>query len=308
MKQRIVTIGGGSGQSKLLYFLKDYPCYLTALVSMVDDGGSTGRLRQALGVPPVGDIRQCLTALARCDRGRRDLFAHRFSGGDLAGHALGNLILAGMTLRTGNFLQAVQWASRWLECAGTALPISAQPSTLYARLANGQTIIGETNIDIPKHDARLKIDRLYLRPRVMALPKAIRAITQADVIILTIGDLYTSVLPNLLVGGIARALCSTRARIIYTCNRVTKRGETRGFSALDYVTLIDHYIGARRVDTIIVDRTIQRDTTTRNLVHYQRQVLEQYGLTVVEANVAGRDRSSIDGKKLAATIAQVCAL
>ncbi len=247
--------------------------------------------------------------MARCRQEWIDLFQYRFQAGTLKGHSLGNLILTGLELRHGDFVQAVQVVSEWLEIKGTVLPITLDRSTLYARLANGQTIRGETNIDIPKHNPRLRIKQVLLRPPVRALPETLRAIQQADTIILTIGDLYSSILPNLLVDGIASALRRSHAQIIYACNRVTKLGETRGFSALDYVREIDRYLGKRRLDQIIVDKTIQSDHRTRHLVRYDRASLQQYGIKVVEANlVASNDRQTIDGKKLAATIARLCGL
>lgn len=304
--KKLVTIGGGSGQSHLLQYLKEYPFQMTALVSMVDNGGSTGQLRDQLQILPPGDVRRCLTALARAPQPMVDMFTYRFERGELANHPLGNLILAGLTLQTGRFDRAVQLVSDWLHVQGTVLPITIQPSTLYAQLANGQVIVGETNIDVPQHSAKLRIKKIYLKPSVPVWPAARQAIQQADYIILSIGDLYTSLLPNLLVGGVAAALRRTKAKIIYTCNRVTKSGETRGFSVLDYVQTIDRYLGASRVDTVIVDRSVQRDGKTAHLVKYQRTELERYGVRVVEAALRGRDRQSIDGKKLAAVIAKLC--
>lgn len=302
----IVTIGGGSGQAPLLRHLKAYRLQITALVSMVDDGGSTGVLRKQLGIFPVGDMRQCLTALAQEKNSLIELFSYRFTSGALAGHTVGNLVLAGLMLKTKNVLRALRIASRWLDTKGTVLPSSLQPATLYARLENGRTISGETNIDVPQHNPNLRIDNISIRPHVRALPQAVRAIVNADVVILTIGDLYTSVIPNILVPGIAKALRTTKAHVIYTCNRVWKRGETNRFSALEYVKTIDRYIGARRIDTVIVDRTIQHDHTTRNLVRYDRQALQKYGIKVIEASLCGRSRREIDGKKLATLLASVC--
>lgn len=306
--KRVVTIGGGSGQALVLRYLKQYRCDLTALVSMVDNGGSSGRLREQWHVLPPGDVRQCLVALAQCPPVWTNLFSYRFPSGDYQGHTVGNLILTSLAFQTGSFLRAMQLISTRLQVAGTVLPITLQPSTLYARLDNGQIVVGETNIDIPKHDPRHHIQDIYLRPAVHALPQALQAIRQADSIILTIGDLYSSVLPNLLVGGVAAALRRTKARLIYTCNRVTKHGETRGFTALDYVKTINQALGARRVDDIMVDRTMAHDRRTPHLVSYHRAALEQYGVQVSEANLRGRDGRSIDGKKLAQAIAELCRL
>lgn len=302
----IVTIGGGSGQSHLLWHLQPYHLNLTAVVSMVDNGGSTGKLRQQLGILPPGDVRRCLVALAGNRQAAQELFEYRFTEGDLAEHTVGNLVLAGLALRHQSFLKAIQIASRQLNVRGTVLPVSLQSAELYARLENGQIIRGETNIDIPKHDPRLAITRLFLRPNISALPHVVRALHSADIIILTIGDLFTSLLPNLLVKGVAEAIRHSQARVIYTCNRTTKLGETRGFSALDYVTTIERYLG-RPLDGIVVDRSSLTDRRTKQLVHYNVPKLQHHGLTVYQANLRSpHDPTAIDGKKLARTIVSLC--
>ncbi len=303
---RVVTIGGGSGQSRLLWYLKPYPLALTAIVSMVDNGGSTGKLRQQLGVLPPGDIRRCLVALADKQPPAQKLFEHRFIEGDLAEHAVGNLILAGLALRYKDFAKAVKVASRILQIHGQVLPVSVQSAQLYARLANGQVIQGETNIDIPKHNPHFAIKQLYLKPKIKATRSALQALRSADVIVLTIGDLFTSILPNLLVIGVAQAIQRSRARVLYTCNRTTKLGETRGFTALDYIKTIERYLG-RPIDGIIVDSTINTDQTTKHLVHYNKTALQQHGVTVYEAKLQSKtDTKEIDGKKLAAYIVKLC--
>jgi uncharacterized cofD-like protein len=303
---RLVTIGGGSGQSHLLWHLKRYPIDLTAVVSMVDNGGSTGVLRRRLGVLPPGDIRRCLVALAENQAAVQEIFEYRFSDGDLAGHTVGNLILASLALRHGSFLRAVQILSRRLRIRGRVLPVSVQAAELYARLANGQVIKGETSIDIPKHNPHVAIEQLYLRPKISALPQTLQALRRANVIVLTIGDLYTSVLPNLLVRGVTEAIAHSRARVIYTCNRTTKLGETHGFDTLDYVTTIERYLQCPLAG-IVVDRSIKTDRTTKHLARYNVAALRRHGLTVSEANLrAAADPTSIDGKKLAAAIYRLC--
>lgn len=301
MKPRIVTIGGGTGQSLLLSHLKDYALDITAVVSMVDNGGSTGVLCQHLGVMPPGDLRRCIVALAPDTKIWSDVMEHRF--GD--GHTIGNLILAGLELKTGSCDQAVQQLSRWLHIRGRVLPVTCAATTLYAKLFNGRTVVGETNIDIPKQQRRSPIRSIYLKPAVTALPSVLRAIRQADYIVFTIGDLYTSLLPNVLVTGVAEALQQTKARLVYACNRTTKDGETNQYTAADYVNTLNHYIG-RSIDDIIVDKTIITDRTIAHLVHYNKTGLEQAGVTVHEVNLRAADHRKIDGKKLAAVVAKLC--
>ena len=305
--KRLVTIGGGTGQSDLLRYLKAYSFDLSAIVSMVDDGGSTGQLRSQLGVLPGGDVRRCLVALARQAPALQSLMEHRFTGGVLVGHPVGNIVLAGLEQSQGNFARAVALVSQWLDCAGQIIPVTIQATTLYAELEDGSVIGGETNIDIPKHDPQLAIQSVYLGPAVTANPAALRALRQADMIVLTIGDLYTSVIPNLLVRGIAQAIRRSSARLVYTCNRTTKRGETRGFTVAHYLQQIEKYLGGRKIDAVIVDASIPRDHRTTHVVHYQRSQLERQGVQVVATPLRGRDRTTIDGKKLARAIAKLCA-
>ena len=301
MKPRIVTIGGGTGQSLLLTHLKHYPVAITAIVSMVDNGGSTGVLRRYLGVMPPGDVRRCLVALAPDSAVWSDVMNYRF--GD--GHTIGNLILAGLELKHQSVESAIQQFSRWLKITGRVLPVTNQPTTLYAKLFNGRTVIGETNIDIPKHKQRSPIRQVYLKPAVPALPSVLQAIRQANYIVFTIGDLYTSVLPNILVGGVTQALQKTKARLVYACNRTTKDGETNQYTAADYVNTLTHYIG-RPIDDIVVDKTILTDRTIPHLVHYNKTGLEQAGIAVHEGDLRAQDHHKIDGKKLAAAIYRLC--
>lgn len=301
LRPRVVTIGGGSGQSLLLQHLKRYPLDITAIVSMVDNGGSTGLLRDHLGVMPPGDLRRCIAALAKEDMVWNDVLNHRF--GD--GHTIGNFILAGLELKHGSAERAAQQLSKWLQVQGKVLPVTNTQTTLYAKLFDGKIVKGETNIDIPQSKRRSPIRCVYLKPTVVALPSVLRAIRQADYIVFTIGDLYTSVLPNVLVGGVAEALRHTTARLVYACNRTIKVGETDAYTAADYLNTLMHYIG-RQIDDIIVDRSILTDRTTPHLVHYNVTGLEQAGVTVHQANLRAIDARKIDGKKLAAAVAKLC--
>lgn len=236
---RIVVIGGGTGLSTLLRGLKEYTSNLTAIVAVSDDGGSSGRLRNDLGMPPPGDIRNTLLALADVEPLMEDLFNHRFGGGkELAGHSFGNLLIAAMTEVTGDFETAVRASSRVLAIRGQVLPGTAESVTLRAEFTDGTHIVGESSIPLQGK----KVRRVSLEPPDAKPPhEAIRAIAEADLIVIGPGSLYTSVLPNLLIRDIADAIRRSPAPAVYVCNVMTQPGETTGYTVSDHVqALIDH--------------------------------------------------------------------
>jgi uncharacterized cofD-like protein len=242
----IVTIGGGTGQFTLLSGLKKYPVNLTAVVSMADDGGSTGVLRDELGVLPPGDVRQCLTALSESDHLLRELFNYRFDRGGVAGHNFGNLFLSALEKITGSFEEAVRVASLVLAIRGQVIPVTTKKVSLVC--GRGEKILrGEHAID----DAGL-CDResLRLEPEAYANPKAVSAIESADCIVIGPGDLYTSIAPDLLVKGIASAIRKTKVPVVYNCNLMNKPGHTDGFKIKDYADEIERFIGAGRLDFV----------------------------------------------------------
>lgn len=255
-KKKIVVIGGGTGTFIVLSGLKKYPVDLTAIVSMADDGGSTGILREEFGMLPAGDIRRALVALSSYpEKFLTDLFTYRFREDEVDGHNFGNLILAALERVTGNFENAVAAASRLLDVRGTVLPVTFSNVRLYAELESGEIIKGETNIDIPKHDGLLRITRVWLQPKGRANPKALQAIRKADMIVIGPGDLFTSIIPNFLVSGIREALHKTRAQKVYVMNLMTKHGETSGFSGADFLTTLNQYLGAHIFDTVVINNT-----------------------------------------------------
>lgn len=242
----IVTIGGGTGQFTLLTGLKKYPVRLTAIVSMADDGGSTGVLRDELGVLPPGDVRQCLVALSEADAIVRELFNYRFDAGGMKGHNFGNLFLSTLEKITGNFDEAVRIAGMVLATRGEVIPVTTQD----ARLVIGQgdhCIRGQYAIeiaDLPKDpDLRLETE-------VFANPKAVEAIEAADCVVIGPGNLFCSILPNLLVTGIAEAIRRSKTTVVFNCNLMTKKGHTDGFKVNDFVDWIERYIGAGRIDYV----------------------------------------------------------
>ena len=254
-KKRIVVIGGGTGSHTVLTGLKGMNCDLTAVVAMTDDGGSSGRLRQAFGQLPPGDVRQCLMALADDETSEvlKRLFDYRFTAGEgLDGHSLGNLLLSALTEITGGADAAIREASKLLGIQGTVLPVTLTRSTLKARLEGGSVIEGESYIDRRAVDAHLRIESVYLDPSAMGYPPALEAIGEADAIVIGPGDIYTSILPNLLVKGVPEAVVTSSAIKIHVCNLMTKRGESDGFAASDFLRLLGNYLGVEKpVDFLI---------------------------------------------------------
>lgn len=251
---RIVTIGGGTGQFTLLSGLKRVPdAELTAIVSMADSGGSSGRLRDELGALPPGDILKALLALSALPGNvARDLLQHRFAAGALDGHTSGNMLLTMLASYSGSFLEAVRGLGDMLKVRGIVLPVTTGNITLRARLVDGTVLVGETAIDVPTVHARSRIAEVWLEPNALALPQVTAAIKSANLVVLGPGDVYTSVIPVLLVRGVAEALRDTAAKIVYVCNTMTKPGETDGFTAAQFVAAVERALG-RAVDTVVVN-------------------------------------------------------
>lgn len=252
--KNIVVIGGGTGVYTVLSGLKKHPHNLSAIVSMADDGGSTGALREDFGILPPGDIRRALVALSDSEESLSSLFNYRFNEGLFNGHNFGNLFIAALERITGDFEQAIEEASRLLRVRGSVIPVTLDNSRLFAELENGDVIEGETNIDIPKHDPTLRIKHVYLEPLARANKRALKAVREAHLIVIGPGDLYTSIIPNLLVHGIASTIKKSSARKVYVCNIMTKLGETNGFGAADFMREIERYLGKGVIDTVLVNK------------------------------------------------------
>ena len=248
---RVVCIGGGTGMPAVLRGLKNYTANITAIVTVGDNGGSSGRLRKEHGILPPGDFRNNIVALAEVEPLMGRLFQYRFnSGSALEGHSFGNLFVLAMTSITGNFEQALRETSRVLAVKGTILPSTLEDVTICGRFADGTEVIGESEVT----EAGKKIERIFLKPdHPPAQPEAVKAILEADLVVLGPGSLYTSVLPNLLVDGIAKALEHTEALRVYVCNVATQPGETDGYDVEAHVRAIaSHLPGAERpVDVVI---------------------------------------------------------
>ena len=254
---RIAAIGGGTGLSTMLRGLKEYTRNLTAIVTVADDGGGSGMLRQDLGMPPPGDIRNCMEALANVEPVMAQLMTYRFPGGSgsLTGQSFGNLLLAALNGISRSFDQAVTRMSQVLAITGRVLPVTNENVQLEATFENGASVVGESKICAFKKAQDCRITQVRLLPeRPPALPETLRAIREADLILLGPGSLYTSVIPNLLVDGVGEAIRTSDALKIYVCNIMTQDGETEGYTAADHVVaLLSHGGGPGLVDLCLAN-------------------------------------------------------
>lgn len=252
---KVVAIGGGTGLSMLLKGIKNYTNNITAVVTVGDDGGSSGRLREDMGILPPGDIRNCIAALADDDDLITELFQYRFKKGEgLEGHSFGNLFLTALCAITGNMVKAVKESSKVLNIRGEVLPATLDDMKLVAEYTDGTVIHGESNIP----EAHKQIKKLYTEPELChALPEVLEAIAHADLIILGPGSLYTSVIPNLLVDGIVEAIVASTAKKIYVCNIMTQPGETDNYSVASHVNaIISHAKGQKIIDAVLVNNIL----------------------------------------------------
>ncbi len=300
---KIVAIGGGTGLSMLLRGLKRYTSNLTAIVTVADDGGSTGRLRQEFGVIAPGDLRQCIAALAEAEPLMSRLFQYRFKEGNgLEGHSFGNLFIVAMADVTGNFETAIHETSRVLNTRGTILPSTLEDVTLSARTNEDEVVHGESKIT-EKGGA---IREVFLNPRdAQAHPDALRAVLDADIIIIGPGSLYTSVLPNLLVRDLQKAIMASAATRLFVCNVATQHGETDGFNVSDHLKVLEAHTQRGIAHVVLANNNIAPElpqSWQSNPVKVNG-VAELPDIRVVEADVvAEQNRYRHDPDKLAATI------
>lgn len=260
--KKVVVIGGGTGQSVILRGLKNIgDIKLSAIVTVADDGGSTGRLRENYKIPAMGDIRNVMVALADSETLLSSLMDYRFDGtGDVAGHNLGNLLLTALTQISGNFLEAIQTLSRVLRVKGEVIPSTTQIVNLMAVMEDGTKVMGESNI--PKFHNR--IEAVYYQERVYATRRALSAIAEADYIIFGIGSLYTSIMPNIIIPEIKQALMRSKAKKIYFCNVMTQPGETDYFTLEDHVEAIEKHSYPGVIDMVIAHNNTLYDEVLEN--------------------------------------------
>ncbi|HYM67560.1 MAG TPA: gluconeogenesis factor YvcK family protein [Patescibacteria group bacterium] len=298
---RIVAIGGGTGLSALLRGLKTYTSNLSVIVTVADDGGSSGRLRDEYRILPPGDFRQCLIALADAEPLMKQLFDHRFKEGSLDGHSFGNLFIMAMADVTGNFERALRESGKILAVKGTIVPSTLQDVTLVASI-NGSTVVGESKI--PKQNA--PISHVFLKPDGAQInPEAAQAILSAELIVIGPGSLYTSILPNLLVEGMVEAIKASPALKLYICNVAAQPGETDGYGVDDYLKAISEHVGGNIFDFVMVNSNTAHPPTGGQapVIFTQADASHHQEVRFIESDVVNvRIPSHHDPDKLARAI------
>lgn len=302
---RVVAVGGGNGLAALLRGLKTQTSNLTAVVTMADDGGSSGRLRRDMGMPPPGDLRNCLVALADDESMMSRLFQYRFpENGGLQGHSFGNLFMAALSEVTGDFELAVQESTHVLKVRGRVLPSTLDDVVLHAQLEDGGHVSGESTITaaerLPRH--------VWLTPEApRAMPQALSALARADLVVLGPGSLYTSIIPNLLVPEVRAAIRDARAWVVYVCNVMTEPGETDGYSAADHLEALQRHGLAGAIDAIVVNDAPVSSTIVASYERFgarpvavDEERLKAAGVRIVHASVAAEsDVVRHDSERLA---------
>lgn len=290
---KVVAIGGGTGTSVLLRGLKEYTSNITAIVTVADDGGGSGILREDLGMLPPGDIRSCILALANTEPTMEKLFQFRFKDGMLKGQSFGNLFLAAMNEIYGSFEVAIKETCNVLAVTGKVLPMTLENVTLYAVLENGHTVKGESNIPLKNKELGSKIDYIYMEPKISnPLDEAIKAIEKADIIVLGPGSLYTSVIPNLLVNDMVDKIYNSSAPKVYVTNVMTQPGETDGYTVLEHVKAILKHSRDDFLDYVIVNVERIPDNTLKKYIfdgsepvilgEREEEILEEKGINVIK--------------------------
>lgn len=323
MDKKILVIGGGTGTFPVLTGLKKYTSNLVAAVTMMDSGGSSGRLRDEFGQLPAGDVRQALVALSDDTSALRELFNYRYSKGEgLEGHSFGNLFLTALAETSGGMDKAVSVAGQILKIRGRVLPITTDDATLVAEYEDGSLVRGEGNIDEPVHDGKLHIRQLKLEPSAKAFPEALKAIAESDLIIIGPGDLFTSLIPNLLVEGVADAICESKAKKIFIMNLMTKYGQTYGWKASDHLKALEQYLKKPCFDFVLVnnqalpedvlaryreehDEPVVDDLKEGNFKVVKKDLVANSPVRKAEGDVLKRSFIRHDPEKVASTIVEV---
>lgn len=252
MKRKVVVLGGGTGSSTLLRGLKEFPVDLTAIVSVCDDGSSTGVLREEFSIPAVGDIRRVLVALSETEPLVMELFNYRFhTTSDLDGHTVGNLLLTASSEITGNLSDGIEALSRVFNLKGKVVPLTEDNVVLMGEMEDGSIVEGEHHITLSNNTSGIK--RVFYKEKPIPTNEAVRALEEADLILLSMGSLFTSIIPNLICDEIVDAIDRSKGKIMYVCNMVTQPGETEGFKVSDHVKLLNQYLDKRKIDVVIAN-------------------------------------------------------
>ena len=290
-KVKVVTIGGGTGLSVLLRGLKKYPLEITAVVTVADDGGSSGKIRSDMNIPSPGDIRNVIAALSDVEPYLEKMFQYRFDSGEVKGHPVGNLMIAAMTDIHGDFSTAVKVMSRILNVRGTVLPTTNDIATLNAVLSDGEIIRGESSIT----KAGGVIDHVYITPsRVKPNEDVLKAIEEADYIIMGPGSLYTSIIPNLVISNVSEKIRESKAKKIYVCNVMTQHGETDNYSVCDHIVAINKHVQENIFDLVIANSR-EFDDSILSKYHKEKQEpvkidqekIEELGIKLIKNNDVG---------------------
>jgi uncharacterized cofD-like protein len=313
--KKIVCLGGGNAMPKaVLVGLKKYPVKLSVICAMLDSGGSAGRLRRDYKIVSPGDIRRAFIALANTSPIIENLFNYRFQSGELKGHNFANLFITALELTTNDYEKTFQEFNKILNVSHQVLPVTLDNANLYAQLENGKIIKGEANIDFPRHNGNLKIKKVFLKPKARAYPKAVKAVKEADLIVIGPGDLYSSLVQILLTQGIPTAIKKSKARKVYICNLMNKYGETNKFSVRDFVKEIEKYLGSE-LNYVIYNT---KKPSEGRLKKYKKAYPELLNLVSFDKNLSKNKKfigvnllSSSgpivhDSKKLAKVILKLC--
>ncbi len=315
-QKKVVRIGGGSGGYTLLRGLKEFPLDITAVFTSFDSGGSAGLLREEFGILPPGDVRRGLLALADEKQAAilRELFEYRFKSGgsSLHDHSFGNLFLLALISIYGGEVEGIRKASELLNIKGRVLPVSLDQSHVHATLEDGTEIVGETNIDIPKHDGNLRIKDVFLDPPAKIYKETDAAIREADTVIIGPGDLYSSLIPTLCVSGMKEALKASKAKKVAVCNLMTKWGETHGFTCSDMIQELLRYSGLKKFDYVICNTgTVSKKV----LAEYEKEkkypmacdaALSKYAGKVITGDFFSKaDKARHDSAKIAKIISEL---
>lgn len=282
MNKKVVVLGGGTGMSVLLQGLKKFPLDITAIVSVSDDGSSTGKLREEFNTPAVGDIRRVLISLSETEPLVEKLFNYRFKTcSDLDGHTVGNLILTAAKEITGNLSDGIEALSKVFNLKGKVVPLTEDNVVLMAKMEDGSIVEGEHHItESPK-----KIKEVFYKEEPIVTPESIEAIKNSDAIILSMGSVYTSIIPNLITKEIINAIDNSSAKIMYVCNMVTQPGETEGFKVSDHINLLNSYLGKRKIEYVLAnDKKIDENILKRYQTTEQKDqvILDRENLNSVK--------------------------
>lgn len=309
MKKKIVALGGGTGMSSLLRGLKDFPADITAVITVSDNGSSTGKLRQEFSIPAIGDIRKVLTNLSSLPDEVKEIMEYRFhTYSDLNGHPIGNLILTALLNKTGNLKKSIEYLSTLLDVKQKVLPLSEDSLTLMGETTDGTIIEGEANVT----EAGKKIKRVFYKQEPNVLPEVIDAIKEADLVIISMGSLYTSIMPHLICKEVVQAVRRTKGKVMYLCNAMTQPGETDTFTVSDHLEALEKYLGKHTIDVVVASNTkINPDvlhkyqtTEEKDPVVIDYEQIDDMGIELIEGDLLTTEDGTIrhDSMKLSSLI------